>query len=68
VTTAPQPLTAGALALLWVLVLIELVSPVPALLTLGAIWVLLFRPPWFLELVRRLYADGGAGRDGEPVS
>jgi hypothetical protein len=57
VTDAPQPLTAGTVGLLWVMVLIELVSPVPAFLTLGAIWVLLFRPPWFLELVRQLYAE-----------
>ncbi len=42
---------------LWLIVLLELVSPVPALLTFGAIYVLLVRPPWFLDLVVHLYAD-----------
>jgi len=40
---------------LWLIVLLEVLSPVPAVLTLGAIYVLLFRPPQFLTLVHRLY-------------
>ena len=49
---------------LWAVVLLELLLPVPGLLTLGAIWVLVVRPPWFLDVVQRLYgprADGAAG-------
>jgi len=41
--------------LLWVVVLLELVSPVPAVLTLGTVYVLVARPAWFPALVRRLY-------------
>ena len=40
---------------LWLVVLIEIVSPIPALLSVGAVWVLLFRPPWLPRLVERLY-------------
>lgn len=43
-------------AILWLVVLLELVSPLPAVLTFGAIYVLLFRPPWFGRMVRELYA------------
>jgi hypothetical protein len=42
---------------MWPVVLLEIVSPVPALLSLGAIYVLLVRPPWFLAMVRSLYAE-----------
>ena len=49
----------GSLTLLWLIVLVELISPVPALLTFGAIWVLLFRPPRFPELVRSIYDRPG---------
>lgn len=59
----PKPQRTAPLLLLWLIVLIELLSPVPAFLTFGAAWVLLLRPPWFLELVRTLYA--GAGTPGE---
>jgi len=59
----PTPQRPAPLLLLWLVVLIEFLSPVPAFLTFGAAWVLLFRPPWFLELVRALYA--GAGTPGE---
>jgi hypothetical protein len=41
--------------LLWAVVLLELLSPVPALLTIGALYVLLARPAWFPALVRELY-------------
>ena len=41
--------------LLWAVVLLELVSPVPAVLTIGALYVLLVRPAWFPALVRELY-------------
>lgn len=43
--------------LLWIVVVIELLSPVPALLTLGAIWVLVARPAWLPRLVDELYAE-----------
>jgi len=42
---------------LWLLVVIEAISPVPAFLTLGAAWVLLTRPPWFKRLVDDLYTS-----------
>ncbi len=42
--------------LLWSIVLLELVSPLPAFLTLGAIYVLLVRPDWFRRWVNDLYA------------
>ena len=51
---------AALLMTLWAVVLLELVLPVPGLLTLGALYVLAARPPWFPELVSRLYDD----RDG----
>jgi hypothetical protein len=54
-----EPPGAALLTFLWLMILIEAVSPVPALLTRGAAWVLLFRPAWFLRLVKRLYR----GRD-----
>ena len=41
---------------LWLAVLLEIVSPIPAVLSIGAIWVLLFRPPWLPRLVDRLYS------------
>jgi hypothetical protein len=53
--------------LLWAIVLVEIVSPLPAFLSLGAAWVLLTRPPWLPRLVRELYGadgDGGAERNG----
>ena len=43
--------------ILWGAVLLEIVSPIPALLTIGAIWVLVARPPWFLQMVQTLYRD-----------
>ena len=42
--------------LLWLVVALELLLPVPGLLTLGAVWVLLTRPAWFPKLVDELYA------------
>jgi hypothetical protein len=68
VNDAPKTRRPAPLALLWLLVLIEFLSPVPAFLTLGAVWVLLARPPWFFELVRALYSEtegggGGTARD-----
>ena len=42
---------------LWLIVLLELVLPVPGLLTIGAIYVLIARPPWFPEVVRSIYGD-----------
>jgi hypothetical protein len=50
--------------LLWIVVLVELISPVPAVLSFGAAYVLLARPPWFLRLVEELYSDGTAGSAG----
>lgn len=41
--------------LLWGIVVIEILSPVPAFLTFGAAYVLAVRPPWFRGLVDDLY-------------
>ncbi len=49
--------------LLWAVVLIEIVSPVPAFLTFGVIWILLTRPAWLPGLVGELYAEDA--RDDE---
>lgn len=43
--------------MLWIVVLVELLSPIPAFLTFGAIYVLVARPPWFYSLVQELYRD-----------
>ena len=59
-------LTPGTLALLWAVVVMEVLAPVPALLSLGAIYVLVARPRWFLILVLGLYqerAPAGMGSD-----
>jgi hypothetical protein len=48
----------GTLLLLWSVVLLEIASPVPLFLSLGAVYVLLVRPPWFYRLVRDLYSRG----------
>lgn len=40
---------------LWAIIILEIVSPVPAVLSLGAIYVLLFKPPWFMTMVKELY-------------
>jgi len=63
VNATPRPRRPVPLFLLWLVVLIEFLSPIPAFLTFGAVWVLLFRPPWFLELVQGLYggSDGPGG-------
>jgi len=46
----------GSLTLkLWLIVLLELISPIPAFLTIGAVIVLLTKPPWFRQLVEDLY-------------
>jgi hypothetical protein len=47
--------------LLWAIVLLEIVSPLPAFLSLGAVYVLLVRPPWLPHIVRELYETGGDG-------
>jgi hypothetical protein len=51
----PGGLAPGKLGLLWLVVIVELLAPVPAILSLGAIYVLLTRPRWFLDLVLGLY-------------
>jgi len=43
--------------ILWGVVLLEIVSPIPMALTVGAVWVLIARPPWFLQMVQSLYRD-----------
>ncbi len=50
--------SANLTLVLWVIVLLEFVLPVPAMLTFGAIFVLLFKPPWFPKMVRQLYDEG----------
>ena len=52
-------LPTSTLAALWLVVLLELVLPVPGFLTLGALYVLAARPPWFLDMVIRLYGEPG---------
>jgi hypothetical protein len=61
VNEAPTPRRSAPLVLLWLLVALEFLSPVPAFLTFGAAWVLLARPRWFLELVRALYEPAPGG-------
>lgn len=60
-TNSRQPLSGSTLALIWAVIALELLSPIPAFLTFGAAWVMLTRPPWFLRLVQRLYAEETAG-------
>jgi len=43
------------LVTLWLIVALEVVLPVPGILTICAAWVLLMRPRWFAEMVRELY-------------
>jgi hypothetical protein len=43
--------------LLWVAVVIEILSPIPAFLSVGTVYVLLFRPASFQRLVQELYRD-----------
>ena len=50
-------LAPATLAALWLVALLELVLPVPGFLTLGTLYVLAARPPWFLDLVLRLYGE-----------
>ena len=38
-------------------VLLEIVFPLPAVLSLGAVYVLVARPAWFPRLVRELYRE-----------
>ena len=56
-TPSPPALSGLALALIWAVIVLELISPIPAFLTIGAVWVMLTRPPSFLRLVQRLYAE-----------
>jgi hypothetical protein len=44
--------------LLWLAVAVEILSPIPAFLSVGTIYVLLFRPPSFYRLVQGLYREG----------
>ena len=44
------------LVVLWAIVALEILSPVPTLLSLGTAYVLLVRPPWFRQLVLDLYS------------
>ncbi len=52
-----RPPASSLVAWLWGAVLLELVSPVPALLTLGGIYVLAAKPAWFRRAVDELYGD-----------
>ena len=53
---AAAPILASrTLLVLWFVVLLETVSPLPLALSIGAIWVLVARPPWFYNLVCELY-------------
>ncbi|UCF66832.1 MAG: hypothetical protein JSV80_13755 [Acidobacteriota bacterium] len=44
-----------ALLLIWLCILVELVSPVPGPLAIGAAVVLLVKPAWFRRFVDNLY-------------
>jgi hypothetical protein len=59
--TAHAKLPRSTLVLIWLVIAVELVSPIPLLLTLGAVWVMLVRPPAFLDLVLRLYGQEPRG-------
>jgi hypothetical protein len=48
--------------LLWAVVLLEIVSPIPAFLSLGAVYVLLARPAWLPRIVRELYDEREQGK------
>ena len=48
------------LLLLWLIVVLEIVSPLPLALSIGAVWVLAARPPWFYDLVCELYGRSPA--------
>lgn len=48
----------STLVALWVVVVVEMLSPFPGVLTIGAAWVLVARPRWFFDLVLRLYGVG----------
>lgn len=50
-------------ALLWALVVLEALSPMPLALTGGVAWVLAVRPRWFLELVKTVYGDATGVED-----
>jgi hypothetical protein len=45
--------------LLWAVVVVEMLSPLPAFLSLGTVYVLLFRPPWLPAIVDELYGPTG---------
>jgi len=45
--------------LLWAVVVLEIVSPIPAFLSLGTVYVLLARPAWLPRLVSELYQEKG---------
>ena len=51
------------IALVWAAIVLEMVSPIPAVLSIGAIWVLLARPRWFYDLVREHYHEEAGPRD-----
>ena len=42
---------------LWLIVVLEVISPIPVFLTIGAILVLLTKPPWFRKMVDDLYRE-----------
>ena len=56
-TQASPPKKSTLLIALWAVILLEIVSPIPAVLSLGAIYVVLVRPAWFPALVDTLYVD-----------
>lgn len=50
------------LLLLWLIVVLEVLSPVPLFLSIGAAYVLLARPPWFYDMVCGLYGRSPSAR------
>ena len=55
----PRSPRSNLLLTLWLVVALEVVLPIPGILTISTAWVLLTRPPWFADIVRDLYARQG---------
>jgi len=52
-----RPSASTTVAVLWLVVITEILSPIPLALSAGAIYVLVARPAWFLDVVRDLYPE-----------
>ena len=43
--------------LILISIILELISPIPLVLSIGGLYILLKKPPWFLDFVKQLYRD-----------